>query len=481
MRMMRDEPVLLPMRRRGLQSLLLALVSALGLLSAVLLSAALPASAAARKPEHPAGTVKSAKSVRHHANPGSHNQLRAALARASIIGGVAAETGTLPYLAFIIDQNGEGVGLCTGTVLSPNVILTAGHCGENEETGVLEKPEDFTVITGNVEWSASAADKQVSGVSKIVIYPGYLRSDALGDAALLILSTPTTAPAISLATSADLSIIQPGDAAALAGWGKTFFEQEEVTERLRYATTVIQRPSYCEANAPTFFPSEELCVIDPPDDETGACNGDSGGPLLSLAPSGSGLVETGVISHGYGECSTTRPTVVTRADFLASWANGWVAAEKPPPPLPAPAPAPVPAPAPAPVKPAPAPFVPPNLPGIYVTPHSKRGQKITAHVAGDGTHLVGLTAKVTVDCQHGYTFEVDSSWLSYADTVLITNHLATTTLEAETSKYVKAGSIGLRLTWNGTSTLEGRLRIHIRTKHSRAGLCTGTLPFKATE
>jgi V8-like Glu-specific endopeptidase len=60
-----------------------------------------------------------------------------ARARASIIGGVAAETGTLPYLAYIIDKTGEEeFEVCTGTVLSSNVILTAGHCGENPETGV---------------------------------------------------------------------------------------------------------------------------------------------------------------------------------------------------------------------------------------------------------------------------------------------------------------------------------------------------------
>jgi hypothetical protein len=472
----RKRPAKPAMRRKpSLLRRLLASSLPFAVLSLVLLLTALPAAAV---------TGRAGYSTKHRQQRGSHDRLRQALARASIIGGVAAETGTLPYLAYIIDETGfEEFETCTGTVLSPNVVLTAGHCGENEETGVLDNPADYAVITGNVEWTVPAADKQVSGVNKIVVYPGYLRSVALGDAALLVLSTPTTAPAISLATSpSDAGIIEAGRVGALAGWGDTFFAQEEPTERLRWADTVIQRPAYCEANAPTFFPSEELCVINPPDDETGACHGDSGGPLLSVAPSGSGLVETGVISHGNDECSTTQPTVVTRTDFLASWANDWVAAEKPPAPPPAPKPAPAPTPAPAPVKPpAAAPFIPPNIPGFYVTPHSKRGQKITAHVAEDGTHLVGLTAKMTVNCQHGYTYKLDSSWLSYSDTVLITNHVVTATLETEESRYAKAGDVGLHLQFNDSGALEGRLRAHIRTRNSRAGLCSGTLRFKASE
>ncbi|HSZ13708.1 MAG TPA: trypsin-like serine protease [Solirubrobacteraceae bacterium] len=430
----------------------------------------------------------SGKSGRHRANHSFRGRLLTARAHAAIIGGEAAESGTLPYLAYIIDEVGEeDFLLCTGTVLSTNVILTAGHCGENEETGVPDKPEDFAVVTGNVEWSAPAAEKQVSGVSQLVIDPGYLRSYAAGDAALLVLSTPTTAPIIPLATyPSDAGIIEAGSEGVLVGWGETFFGQEEPTLRLRWADTVVQRPAYCEANAPVFLSSEELCVIDPPGDETGACHGDSGGPLLSVAPSGSGLVETGVISHVYGECFTTKPTVVTRADSLASWANKWIEAVKPPPPVPPPVPAPAPQPsptaAPAPVQPAPAaPVIPPNLPGVYVTPRSKRGQKITAQVAGDGTYLVGITAKVTVNCQHGYTFEIDNSWLSYAEPASITNHVVMTTLEAERSRYLEGGTIDLWLQFNGSNALQGRLHIHIRTKHSRAGLCTGTVPFKAIE
>jgi hypothetical protein len=437
----------------------------------------------------PASAAPALRLAIHRALSSAHRSTqplyRGPRALASIIGGVEAANGTFPYLAYVIDKTEEGYELCTGTVIAVNVILTAGHCAENATTGVINAPSGYVIVTGNVEWSSSA--RQVSAVSKVVIYPGYSGGYAVGDAALLVLSTPTSAPAIPLATwPSDATDLEAGKAAIFAGWGKTYFAQEYPTERLRWAETVLQRPSYCETNSPTFFPSDELCVINPPEYETGACQGDSGGPLISLNPSGSGVIEIGVTSHVYGECLTTRPTVLTRADLIASWAHNWIEGVKPPPPPPssalarsspfAPAPAPVTSTsAPAPI----APWVPPNTPGLYGTPHSKAGRRITVRVSGDGQHLVAVGIKTTIQCQHGYTYEVQGPWLSYSDSVLISNHIATATLETEADQYMRAGHIGLYLFFNSARTLEGRLRVRIRSNNRHVGVCAGSLSFKA--
>jgi hypothetical protein len=402
-------------------------------------------------------------------------------ARASIIGGTEAANGTFPWLAFVIYKSAEGVDLCTGTVISTNVILTAGHCGEDAETGVVNEPSGYAVVTGNVDWSS--ASREVSAVSKVVVYPGYWRSYGVGDAALLVLSTPTTAPAIGLASwPSDSTDLEAGKPAVLAGWGDTYFAQEEPTERLRWSETALQKPAYCEANAPTFLPGDELCVINPPEYETGACYGDSGGPLISLNPSGSEPIEIGVISHGDGECSTESPTVLTRADLIASWAHDWIEAVKPSPPPAAPPPRPPATPPPAPVTRAPAPvapWVPPNTPGLYVTPHSKAGRRIMARVSGDGAHLIGIGVKTTLSCQHGYTYEVDESALSYRDSAPITNHVATLTVETYADRYMRSGRIGVYLFFNRAGSLEGRARVRIRSKNRRVGVCSGSLSFKA--
>jgi len=57
-------------------------------------------------------------------------------ATASIVGGSTALSEEWPWAAFILaaDKKGEGFS-CSGTVIAPNLILTAGHCVEDIETG----------------------------------------------------------------------------------------------------------------------------------------------------------------------------------------------------------------------------------------------------------------------------------------------------------------------------------------------------------
>lgn len=243
-------------------------------------------------------------------------------ARVAVIGGQPAEPGTFPWVAYVLDFRGNEVGQCSGTVLAPNLVLTAGHCAENMQTGVVNDASGYQVTTGNVDWAAPETDKQVSGVTRVIPCPCFDRHTLVGDVALLQLSTPTTAPAVTLASNPP-----GGTAALLAGWGRTSYQQDGSVERLRWAQTMVQSPGSCEREASPFGPGSELCTIDPPDRQTGVCEGDSGGPLLVAEPSAAGgMVQIGVASHGYGECATTRPSVFTRVDAISAWVRGWVQA-----------------------------------------------------------------------------------------------------------------------------------------------------------
>jgi secreted trypsin-like serine protease len=250
-------------------------------------------------------------------------------AHAAVIGGSPAEAGTFPSLAFVIDVKGALADQCTGTVVASNLVLTAAHCAENMQTGDLYHAADFQVVTGAVEWNAPT--RQLSGVSRVIIYPKFSRRADDGDAALLVLSTPTTAPPIALATAANSGWVHAGTAGTIAGWGKTHYLQSTPTKRLQEAPTGVQTSSWCTHHAVLFDPKSEICTIDPPGYRTGGCEGDSGGPLIAVDPADGAPFEIGVTIRAQYTCATHYPTVFTRVSEIYPWVHRWIAALKPPP------------------------------------------------------------------------------------------------------------------------------------------------------
>lgn len=258
-----------------------------------------------------------------------------------IVGGSPASAGTWPSLAFIEDSlPGGGAELCSGTVVAPNAVLTAGHCAVDLSSMTVEPPGQYGVVTGSLDWT-DAATRQVSAVSRVVVYPGFLKITASngsvysdGDAALLELQTPTTAPPMPLAVDpGDTGLYAAGTAVGIAGWGLTS-AGGPAPDQLQWATTVLQSVSYCADQANDTFGAifdsfDQTCAIDAPTDATGTCHGDSGGPLVAVDPGG-GIIQIGIASWAQDSCGTTTPDFFTRTDVLSSWISRWITAMAPP-------------------------------------------------------------------------------------------------------------------------------------------------------
>ncbi len=262
-------------------------------------------------------------------------------AHTSIIGGTSAADGTFPSLAYVVDVQGRDVYQCTGTVVAPSLILTAGHCAENMKSGVVNSPSGYRVVTGAVDPMSPTAN--VSTVLGVIVYPGLARRVDDGDAALLVLSNPIAAPPLGLATRSNARRLRRGSVAVMAGWGIASYGQRLPTERLQSAGTVVQGRKWCRVNARPFYVKNEICTVSPPRYETGACSGDSGGPLLARGPTGQ-QIQIGIAVHVYGRCSTLRPSVYVSTGAISSWVHTWIAAYKLPPVSPPRVPPPVPSP-----------------------------------------------------------------------------------------------------------------------------------------
>lgn len=289
-------------------------------------------------------------------------------------------------MAFVVhyDAAGNADFTCSGTVVSSNVVLTAGHCAIDETTGAALDTAGFRVVTGTVDWT-DTANRTVSGVSRVIVDPAYNPAAATSDAALFVLSAPTSAPAIRLASDADQGLEQAGTGAVIAGWGATFAGDPNLQYVLQWASTVVQSPGYCGQFS---GPSSDLCAVDYPYDDSATCFGDSGGPLIAGDTAGQ-PVEIGVTSLVPGDCNTVSADYFTAVRPLSGWAAAWIRAVAPAPPPPPPPPAPT----------APAASPPPQLP--FMTLVSARW-----YVQQTLSGVLGRTFKR----RHGYRTSCSRRW-----------------------------------------------------------------------
>jgi len=250
-------------------------------------------------------------------------------AQASIVGGTAATIEEFPSLAYIQAEEGPKRGFaCTGSVIAPRVVLTAGHCVEDLETGKLTPARDYLVATGVADLR-TAGPGNVFKVTRTLTYSRFDPGATRGDAGLLILARPTTVPPLALATAADVALMAAGTPVQIAGWGLQSGNAPSGPATLRTTALAVQTDSYCGSGVEPFYPfyspALQFCTADRPALDSGGCFGDSGGPAIAHRADGT-PVEIGVISAGGPACKPALPNIFTRVDRLSAWAAAWVAA-----------------------------------------------------------------------------------------------------------------------------------------------------------
>jgi hypothetical protein len=249
-------------------------------------------------------------------------------AGASVIGGHNATVAQYPSLAFIEGAVATAGYACTGTVVAPRVVLTAGHCVEDIESSSITQPEQIAVATG-VSNLTKISKAQVTRVSQVVAFPGFDPAKLQGDAGLLILKTPVKAPPIALAGPEDAALYEAGDQLTIAGWGIDDRGTGHAPNQLQSANVPVEEAARCKNGTkrfyPFFDPTRQVCALDAPKFHITTCHGDSGGPAIATRPDGS-PVEIGITSLGDGTCNPSSPAVFTRVDQVSSWVASWIAA-----------------------------------------------------------------------------------------------------------------------------------------------------------
>lgn len=227
----------------------------------------------------------------------------------SIVGGQEADVGEYPWqAALMFDLGGERglVQFCGGSVIDPEWVLTAAHCVDD----LVGRTNSLFTVIGRHRLSSNAG--QTIRVSEVIPHPNYNARTSNNDIALLRLSQPTQAQAVSL----DIPEFGTGESVTVIGWGRTIDgDADSASDVLMEVAVPVVSQSQCrQAYGNSAITDNMVCAGQAGLD---SCQGDSGGPLM--IPQGGSFAQIGVVSFGIGCGSPGFAGVYARVSNFLKW------------------------------------------------------------------------------------------------------------------------------------------------------------------
>ena len=227
----------------------------------------------------------------------------------SVVGGEEAEPGSWDDAAGIVFYSSY-VG-CTGVLIAPKLVLTAGHC-----VGGISH-----VLLGSTDWYSDEGNFYV--VERTVQYGDVY--DGVDIALLILEEEATYAPRLIATDCIRDEHLVDGAEVAVVGYGNTQATGGGSTSRLHEGVTYIADADCDEDYIDNMYtgcnprtPGGELAAGG---NGVDACFGDSGGPLYLLTDEGDFLV--GITSRAYAGAPDSRPCmyggIYSRPDYVLDW------------------------------------------------------------------------------------------------------------------------------------------------------------------
>ena len=236
----------------------------------------------------------------------------------AVVGGSNAGPNEFPSVSEVIIAKGF---LCTGTLIAPDVVLSAGHCGSITGGAGVASPASYPpqLIDVYIGSNKPGQGERVP-VSRVIAHPSYLLSDGY-DISILKLSRASTKAPTPVSGAAEESLWAPSTMETIVGFGATE-EGGDTPDTLQKAQVPITTDAYC-ANAYDSFEAQTQICAGYPEGGVDTCQGDSGGPMFGTTAAGVRRL-VGATSWGEGCARPGKPGVYARvADTtLREWIRG---------------------------------------------------------------------------------------------------------------------------------------------------------------
>lgn len=188
-----------------------------------------------------------------------------------IANGVDAQTCQWPSVVAMVDVDQGFIPFCSGTLLTPEIVMFAAHC--TEQSGWQADAIGFGEDGYNAERLIATAECET--------HPAYDPGSQFLDLAYCRLAEPVTdIPIIPMLMGCEVGVLDPGDSVAIVGFGAAagLYDGNDLDIQgggpKRFTKMTVEAVD---------FAANDLLILG---DDTGACFGDSGGPAFVQLPNG---------------------------------------------------------------------------------------------------------------------------------------------------------------------------------------------------
>ncbi|XP_020822821.1 vitamin K-dependent protein C isoform X3 [Phascolarctos cinereus] len=241
--------------------------------------------------------------------------------RIRISGGKPANKGDSPWQVILLDSRSKLK--CGGVLIHSSWVLTAAHC--------VEHPKYLRVRLGEYDIRRYENSEMDFNIQKAIVHPNYTKSTSDNDIALLYLDKsvvfskyilPICLPNLGLAHR---ELMKEGTETVVTGWGRQFEESRNRTYTLRFIKIPLASYTKCSQTMQNSISENMLCA-GMLGDTRDACEGDSGGPMVTEFRGTWFLV--GLVSWGEGCGRPDNFGIYTKVSQYLHWIHAHIKAKE---------------------------------------------------------------------------------------------------------------------------------------------------------